>query len=566
MMPNSTGQRSISFQQRSNRPPLTSEECSYLLELLPKILKVGTEFETNLPEAGAALEVKSGIRCVHSVSPRNCVEDCTNVESCLVERHPTFCKTRSSGQFLGEKTTCPAGNADDIDACRACDKWLLDCRKQKCASYTPFCSVCPNFSVAGASVVDADIRQDAESIRQEVKKLLRPTEHVGIVGKSGALSVIKDGSLLGGGIEVPTVGRRVHWQSFYKMCEGILEPIIKRGGFVDERTGQHFHVLSGYFDKGTTHAINDLEVPLPEIVLANLHQLHRRYEAAMFWMMSCGNRMEHLTRWSRFRQSIYQYSALRSRMSTVQQELAEKIVCMGGTNQNGKYASVAYHFCRFDVAGDVSTLHFENRIADGCLSPAVITAWAMMCYALVLKAVRLSQYGIMEVGDSEYNAAAKEASSHLIDGERRSWDGSRHADTSGIGPSIPFLQRSSRELIQLLKPEIHNLGPAFHILMELAEKPCSIRLANGDSWDEIESELYGPYKHEESPFTGNNVDEVRELIDLATIIECEDVNAWIGEVAGHLGQETEVTEETVQSLLASGRYRWSPAIGSLITV
>ena len=281
--------------------------------------------------------------------------------------------------------------------------------------------------------------------------------------------------------------------------------------------------------------------------------------------MSAGENIETLTRWARFRQSIYQYSALRNKMQRIQKELAANIQCMGGTSQNGKYASVAYHFCDFDENGDVETFHIENRIADGCLSPAVITAWAMMCYGMMMKAVRLSQYGVMEVGDPEFAMKVKETMPHLIDGERRSWDGSRHADTSGIGTSIPFLREISRELVQLLKPELYNMGPAFNILMDLAEKPCSLRRSEGDSWDKIENDLYGPYAKSEEQHDYASEEEVRELIDLAGIVECDNVSTWVEEVAANLGQNPQHVEGTVEGLLNSGKYRWSEAIGSLIT-
>lgn len=553
----------LKFQQKTSRPPLTRDQCSYWLDVLPKIIKIGTEFEINLPEATAPLKKTDNATCVHSDKP--CVTDCTNLESCLVERHPTFCKTREDGTFLGGSFACPAKSDDDTKSCKGCDGWALNCRGLQCASHTPYCSVCPSFSRPGQTIESSDIRRDAESVRREMKELFMPSGFVGTVGQSGALDVVKDGSLVDGGIEVPTVGRRVHWQSFYNMCKGIIDPIVARGGFVNERCGQHFHILAGYFKKNVHHKISELEQPLPEIVLANLHQLNRRYELAMFWMMSCGEGMEHLTRWARFRQSIYQYSALRNKMSRIQKELAANIACMGGSSQNGKYASVAYHFCDFNAEGDVDTFHIENRIADGCLSPAVISAWAMLTYAMVMKAVRLSQYGVMEVGDQEFGEQVKQVSPHLIEGGRRDWGSNRFADTSGIGPSIPFLRETSRELVQLLKPELYNMGPAFDILMNLADKPCSLRRIEGDSWDKIEDDLYGPYAKTNLLHDYASEEEVRELVDLAGIVECEDVSTWVEEVAANLGQEVAGVEATVEELLSSGRYRWSDAIGSLIT-
>lgn len=554
----------LKFQQKPSRPPLTREQCGYWLDHMPKILKIGTEFEINLPEPTHALKKKDTLACVHSDEP--CVTDCMNLETCLTDRHPTFCLTRETGQFLGKDFQCPAQEADDTEACVGCPAWMLNCRGLDCAMHTPFCTACPSFTRVGqAAIENADIRHDAETVRQEMKQLLQPTGFVGNTGEKCVLEVKKDNSLQhNGGIEVPTVGRRVHWASFYNMCKEIIDPIVARGGFVNERCGQHFHVLAGYFTKNVGSRISELESPLPEIVLANLHQLHRRYEPAMFWIMSAGARMESLTRWARFRQSIYRFSALRSRMSRVQKELAENIQCMGGTQQNGKYASVAYHFCKFDENGDVDTFHIENRIADGCLSPAVATAWAMLCYALVMKAVRLSQYGIMEVGDAEYCEQLKEVSPHLINGHDRGWDGSRLGDTSGIGPHIGFLRENAREMIQLLKPELHNLGPAYGILMELADQPCSLRLVNGDSWQKIEEDLYQPAAEDEFPALANE-DEIRELIDLAGIVDCDDPEVWIEEVAANLGQPPPAVADVVRRLLDSGNYRWSSAIGSLIT-
>lgn len=553
----------LRFQQKSSRPPLTREQCGYWLDHLAKILKIGTEFEINLPEPTANLTNDDTTKCAHSQNV--CVTDCVNLETCLVDRHPTFCQTRHSGEFLGEKFQCPAENDADTQACKECPAWALLCRGLDCAMHTPFCTVCPSFTRAGQQAIEkSDIRRDAESVRREMRELLNPTGNLGDVGQ-GALEVKKDNSLQhNGGIEIPTVGRRVHWNSFYKMCKSIIDPIVNRGGYVNERCGQHFHILAGYFNKEVNQKITELEEPLPEIILANLHQLHRRYELAMFWIMSTGEDQDSLTRWARFRQPIYRFSALRNKMSQVQSDLAQNIICMGGTPQNGKYASVAYHFCEFTPQGDASTFHIENRIADGCLSPAVITAWAMLTYALVLKAVRLSQYGIMEVGDQDFANEVKKVQPHLIDGEKRSWDGSRLANTSGIGPFIPFLKEISREMVQLLKSELGNLGPSFSILAELAEKPVSLRRIEGDSWEKIENDLYGPDSKVESAVYPNE-DVVRELIDLAGIVECQDVDSWIEEVSANLGQNPEDVASVVHNLLASGRYRWSDDIGALIT-
>jgi hypothetical protein len=390
------------------------------------------------------------------------------------------------------------------------------------------------------------------------------------VGETGALEVKKDGSLLhNGGIEVPTVGRRVHWNSFYRMCKEIVDPIVKRGGYVNERCGQHYHLLVGYLGSGSPSgarnpSLSELEIPMPEIILANFHQLHRRYETALFWIMSGGEAMETLTRWAKFRQPVRHYSAMQSSMPKIMKELADNIPG-GGANTPGKYASCSYFFCKFDQAGQVSTLHIENRIADGCLAPAVIAAWGMLIYAMMLKAVRLSQYGIMEIGNREYAEELEEASQHLVNGQNRDYGGHRSGDTSGIGPYIPFLRDTSRELIQLLKSELGSMGPAFDILMQLADRPCSIRRAQGDSWEDIENELNPQSREEDSDNRYLIESEVAEIVDLTGIVECENQDVWIEEVAANIDQPPPVVAEIVAQLLSSGRYRWSDVVGALIT-
>ncbi len=558
----------VRFQQRKGRPVLSRDEAEYWLEFLPKILKIGTEFEINLPSPERILGVRDTQPCVSA--EQSCVQDCANMETCLVERHPTLCLTRSSGKFLNKKFRCPAKSDSDVEACKGCEAWMLDCRGlEGCSMYTPFCTICPSFRRKGEVIEKSDIRLDAETIRQEMRELLLPTESVVDFGKKGVLEVKKDNSLANnGGIEVPTVGRRVHWNSFYRMCKEIIDPIVERGGFINERCGQHYHVLAGYFGPGEGRlgrAMSELEQPIPEIIVANLHQLHRRYELAMFWIMSSGKSMDTLTRWARFRQSLRRFSALHSRMSKVQAEMFETVVGMNtASNQKGKYASVAYHFCKFNKVGDVTTFHIENRIADGTLSPAVATAWAMLCYALVLKAIRLSQYGIMEDGSEDYRAKVKEVQPHLIDGERREWGDHRTADTSGLSPHIPWLRENAGEMVNWLKPELSSLGPAYDILVALADKPCSLRLINGDSWAQIEDELYAPFTRGNS---GSilNADEIREVVDLGSVMDCSNIDMWIEEVAAYLGQHPPTVADAIHQLIDHGEFRWSDPVGSLIT-
>lgn len=555
----------LRFQSPGKRPTLSREEFLYWSDLLSKVLKIGTEFEFNTPSSQEALkQVNDLAGC--SRAGKDCpASDCSNLEQCLVDRHPSMCQTRASGMFLGQKFSCPAKSPNDTKSCKTCPAWMLNCRGMgSCAMFSPHCQVCPSFTRDGKMLPEnSSIQNDSETIRNEMSRLLKPTGSVGKVGDHGVLEVKKDNSLLdNGGMEIPTVGRRVHWASFYRMSKEIIDASLARGAYVNERSGQHYHILAGYFEGGgRSEAISELERPMPEIILANLHQLHRRYELAMFWITSAGDTYQHLTRWARFRQSIYKYSSLHYRMLQIQAQIASEIICMNGHPKDGKYASVAYHFCKFNEVGDVRTFHIENRIADGLMSPAVVTAFAALWYAFVLKAVRLSQYGIMEVGDKDYSDIVAAVKPHVIDGEKKEFGNDRKANTAGIAPHISWLKANAKEMVDLMKPELHGLGPAYQILLDLADAPCSVRRARGDDWDKIESDLMAPHQQISSGLDG----DIQEIVELAGMVDCQSVEEWVQEVAANLGADPAQVADITHRMLQQGRYRWSNPIGAVIT-
>jgi len=105
----------VRFQSKTGRQALTREQFEYWMDFLPKILKVGTEFEINLPDSSNILGKENAFApCVSSDQP--CFNDCANLETCLVDRHPALCLTRSTGTFLGEKFACPAKSDADTEA------------------------------------------------------------------------------------------------------------------------------------------------------------------------------------------------------------------------------------------------------------------------------------------------------------------------------------------------------------------------------------------------------------------------------------------------------------------
>ncbi len=86
---------------------------------------------------------------------------------------------------------------------------------------------------------------------------------------------------------------------------------------------------------------------------------------------------------------------------------------------------------------------------------------------------------------------------------------------------------------------------------------------DGDSWEKIETDLYPQEDPEQITTMAEN--EIREIVDLAGIVDCDNVEMWIEEVAAYLGSQPPVVADVVYQMVESNDYRWSPPIGALIT-
>jgi hypothetical protein len=398
---------------------------------------------------------------------------------------------------------------------------------------------------------------------------------VGKFGKTGTYKVCRDGSLMGGGIEVATVGRRVQFDALYDMVSMIMGLCLAHKGYVDERCSIHIHLLASYltpnFSENDTGGkvlkseITEMEMPMPEIILANFHQLVRRYQNALVWMSAAGPSRSHLTRWEKFRKSVLPYSAACKKMPLVTRETAR------ASKSKRKYALMNYEQVKYDKEGRVTRLHVEGRHPDGNYSPAAVVAHACLLYGLMIKAVEISRYGVLEAGDKVYMERQKEICAHLCNNDGP-WDGSRHSDTSRLDPYIPDLRKQSRQLIRLVKITLSELYPADEILRCLAEEPLAFRLIKKKSWEQIEKELLP-----EAPKTDELGQEIMRLINLGAICECDNTSEWIDTathviadsrgVGNHKKSVNELRQEVTRFIseqLADRRARWSKAFGGYV--
>lgn len=555
-----------SFIEHPSKPPLSTAEVLYWRNI-KNIMKVGMEFEFNLPDqTGTCRGDSKTCPCIH-MTDSDCWKDCQNLQVC--KETPVFnkCSNRTN--------KCKQEN------CTECGNYALVCHSVFCPDFVSQCFSCEKFETDCNSCDDRyDPNRNPSEIRKMVTGELTPSNCYGLVSGVGVHSIIRDGSLLGDhGMEVVTVGRRVDYWEFYKMAKKILDAAISRGAYVNERCSTHMHLLASYYGKlgpnskaidhtgkipGIPSNINELERDMPETILANFHQLCRRYQNTITWMTMTLDDPKKMTRWEKFRASILHISGVLNSMSEVKKAVSRSA-------GNTKYGWVNYNNCQFSKDGNVTRFHVEMRAADGILCPSPVAALGCMHYALFVKAVEISKYGVLEMEDSEWLAQASTIKETMLNNMKDYGEGDRFGDTSKVMQHADILRTEGYDLIRQLKHILIKFGPSYHILEKLVERPISLRRCDGETWEEIEKDLEAPMS-DESQFEM----KMGEFIDLRLIDECKGPEEWIKSVSLALREDPEfhIGDEDIEGKVEAyvGRKRnegeliWSDTLGSVVTI
>jgi len=534
------------FDKHPTKRAITPREVRYWKILLDRVLKVGIEFEFNLrDQTGDCKGDNSQCPCNHIET--ECWKLCANTKECTATKQLGTCANRNS-----DCTT---------NTCKECNNYKFICIGITCVDFVSQCFVCDKF-IRNCETCPRkyDANRDPSAIREILSLDLKPSKHYGKVSDSGVVTITTDGSLLGDkGVEIITVGRRIDFWEFYKMSDRIIKKVLLHGGYLNERTSSHMHVLSSHYNDGMDRGVNELEKSMPSIILANLHQLVRRYQNALTWMTIALADPNHMTRWEKFRVSVLDISAVIRDMRTVANEVHK--------TAGNKYGFINYDNVQFNK-NDISRFHVEFRQADSTLSPSYYAAISCMHYALAIKAVEISRWGLLKVGDEEWLKRARSMKNIILNG-CGDWSGSRTSDTSKLIDNREYFIEESIDLVTQLKAILLKVGPAYDVLMKLAEKPVAVRLIEGDSWEKIEKDLSVKI---------NKEDEVgirlEEIIDLHLIDDCKSTEEWITEVINMVKNDIEnpmeITKDQVEIYIdrktREGELLWSGSTGCMLPV
>jgi len=529
----------IFFNNLPEKAALTSEEVKYWSKILNKVLKVGVEFEFNLQDVkGFCKGASESCPCINMNDQHDCWKECINKTECKMVMGETF-EEKCLGQF--------------------------------CSGFTSACVKCKNFKV---NCIDCkylyDPRNDPDNIRQYLRDYLEPSKSYGNLSSTGVHSIVCDGSLLGEGVEgkgveIITVGRRIDYWEFYNMLNNIINMSIKKDAYVNERCSTHIHILTSYYDAKENNSnfkeLNELEKPLPQIVMANFHQLCRRYQNAITWMSMGLNTPERLTRWEKYRVSVLDVSPISTSMPNIIKKLEEI-----SNKSKGKYAWVNYMYSKFNKDNDIKRFHVEMRVLDGMMSASVVAAMCCLFNALLIKAVEISKYGLLELGEKEWFDQTKNIKSNLLNNLSAFNDVNRFSDTNYLKESMKDILRiESLDLLNQVKHILMRTGPAFEVLEKLAQKPVAFLRCEGSSWEEVE-EYFSVHRTTETILD----QKIEEIVDFRKICNCKNELEWLKEISNHLEKEGIATIEQVFHNIdlqkKNGFYIWSDNLGTILKV
>lgn len=371
---------------------------------------------------------------------------------------------------------------------------------------------------------------------------LRPTGDIADLGSYGVLNVVSEHC----GLEIQVIGRQPYYPALLRQYKDIFA-LLPEGIRARPTCGLHYHVLTV-----------GLAEPMPEIILANVWNLTRRYAPYLKFLTSAGDQMTALCRRRNYNSHLEMVKLTPGIMSMaqIQQHLRKSHI----VPEHNNFLNLEHVVFRDD--GSVRVLHYENRFPDADLSPTSITAKTFLFLAILLKAVELSQYGVIHVGKIE----EWRRKCQLLDWLSNNDGDLATSDTSNITPAvIEELRVGCRELLELLKPIFdrweHN--PSYEVLSLLAETPISLLRASGRSWAEIEALL----TERADTVTGELDATDRRLmrcIELAELTGFSTIEAWKWSAARELFLTPQELERRLENLDRLRRLRWDSQLGALV--
>jgi len=381
-----------------------------------------------------------------------------------------------------------------------------------------------------------------EEFQPKVEALLKPSRSLAMLGESGVLDVAKEHC----GAEVRIIGRYPYYDVLIDQYEHIISALLPLGIRARPTCGLHFHLLTTWF----AHSI-------PEIVLANLWNLVRRYASFLKFIFSGGSSFEGLCRRRQHNSHLefVRHTPLALSMREIQQILKKSKT----VPEHQNFMNLEH--VRFEDDGSVSMFHIEFRFPDADLAPTSIVAKTFLFMALLLRSVECVKYGLIHVGKIQEWRRNLE----LLDKLSNNDGNLATSDTSHLSTDdLEELSTGCEEMLKFLKPAFARFeNPALRVLRFLARRPISFMRSDGLGWEEIERLLSKQAAAERRNHLDSTDERLVRIIELGDIKGQPDDDRWLNRVADTLWIPRADLDLRMKRL-ARRKPRWDAEMGSYI--
>ena len=378
-----------------------------------------------------------------------------------------------------------------------------------------------------------------EEIEPELQQILQPSESMESLGQLGVFDVSKEHC----GIEIRVIGRHPHWDALLNQYQEITKPLHRYNVRIRPTCGLHFHLIG-----------IGLSEPIPEIILANLWNIMRRYAPGIKFLTSGGDSTSSLCR--RRQHNAHQEFVKRApeleSMHGIQQKLKDSF----HVPEHQNFFNLEH--LHFAEDGWLQNFHIEFRFPDGDLSACSITAKTFLFMVMMLKAVEISKFGLLHVGSTKQYQRKIELLDLLSNNDGRL----ATSDTTACVPVLHEYQENSQSLLRFLKSTFILLdNPSEVILQSLALRPISVRRSDGLSWQDIDLELRNLVLPSQEM---DSLDyRIVKIIELGLVSSVENQKQWLVLVAA----SANCTVSELESRLLKYRNReptWSDELGRVV--
>ncbi len=379
-------------------------------------------------------------------------------------------------------------------------------------------------------------------IMPALRESLEPSDNLGKLGHYGVLDVIDEHC----GVEIRIIGRQPYYTALIEQFKQI-HALLPEGIRARPTCGLHYHVLTP-----------GLSEPVPEIILANIWNLTRRYAPYLKFLTSGGDKISALSRRRNHNSHLemVRLSPGTMDMRGICQHLHESLI----VPEHQNFLNLEH--IRFNEEGGITDFHLEFRFPDADLSPTSIVAKTFLFLAILLKAVDMSQYGVIHVGKiKEWRRKIE-----LLDMLNNNDGKLATSDTSKVTPDIiEELRVGGRELLEQLKPVLDRLegNPSFEVLSLLVETPISLLRNSGRSWADIETLLDDRAKTDGDELDSTDKRLMRS-IEFSEFSGYDAIETWKWQIAREIFLTPQELDQRLEKLDRLCGIRWDIHLGTII--